>query len=203
MKKVLMLFLFLFINFFLSGCYNYNDGIVNGQLQDIKIYYAESDVELDVEIEESRSPNYFEGYSAFYGPINLGLEKVNSPQPLWLFYTTTVEETANCLVEFKVKENNGRTFDSITINDINYKREDFNKIEEAEGFLYVTLQISNINIENQEFNIADIFFIKTNDNDSTTIVKGTTWVEVRTYISGVYFYLISKEPSDTLKYRNF
>lgn len=188
MKKVLSVVVLLVALFFLSGCYNYSVGIVNGQLLDIKIY-SSLEEELEVAIEESWYDNRFESERTQTSLTQLNKRYLNSPKPIWLYYTVTVSESASCFVELKIKESNGRTFESVHINNTKVSREDVYHLEEVDGFLYVKIEIENITEENQSFAIDDIFFTKTAEDNSTSVVRGTTWVEGRTYISGFYFYI--------------
>lgn len=188
MKKVFSILVLFAALFILSGCYNYSVGIINGQLLDIKIYTLEEE-ELEVTIEASRQDNQFISDGTESNQIRLNKQYINSPAPVWLYYTVTVEDMTSCYVELKIKENYNRTFESVYINNTKFGVEDVYLIEEVDEFLYVTLEIQNITEANQSFAIGDLYFTKTAEDETTSIVKGTTWVEGRTYISGFYFYI--------------
>ena len=189
MKKILCFVVFIFM-IFLVGCFNTSSRF--GYLMNVYIENTNGD-KLEGEYADFFRINDY---------INIGSKvlKMNSAAPRYNYYVSSLKNKEDVIFVFEIKKANDYDFFSLTINETEYKKEEFN-VTENNGYIY--LKKSFYISETFLYNIENLKMVK-----DGIVNKGST-SRGNGYIKGFYIIVSKvtiteavKELDNTINYSN-
>jgi hypothetical protein len=188
MKKSLIVITLLSTMMMLSGCYNYGIGSQYGKLVDIKFY----NLEYEEIVGEWYEYGYFSSDPELSNQtikLSRSIRPINSPAPNNMYYVTEVEEGITVIARIVIKSGNGYQFSSIVMNNmLKYTQDDLYHIEQNDEFIYLDFLCENITTESRIYHIRG-FDMEKEFTSGTKIVRGSLWIEGRSYYSGFIFQI--------------
>lgn len=190
MKKNLFIIVVMMLAFVLTGCYDPARGSRFGKLTIIEFY--------DEDYQEIEGI-YYDRYGGLFDfddetKANLSFtmqpsrQPLNSPAPIDLYYTATIQPNQNIIVRFKIKQINDYVFSSLVIDGKSYVREDAHYFEIDAEYLNFDLLLENVNEDKLVFMITTFYMEKEVDGEMKYF-QGSTYYQERTYLRGFAFKL--------------
>ncbi len=182
MKKMMLIVLAMLI-FTLAGCIE--TGSSYAVLRDIKVF-DEAGEEIVGAFEDSYSFYDLNQKLSTDLPVS---SKLNSPAPIDLYYIVDVQANMNIIFQFKMRLNNKYDFAYFVINNEQYLLADAYDSFKEDDIFVVEFLLENITSETTTYSIYGLYL---EQKTSKTIVKGSTKIEGRTYISGIYLNFLEE-----------